>query len=437
MEEICSIVTISRNEESLLSRFFDSIEKNFPKGIEIVILDTGSTDNSVEICKKRGAKVFEVGDKFAWLYDVSSAMFVNQMIGEPLVRPTDRCFFFDQARNEATKYATKEWCLSLDAAQIITKINLLNLEKTLRDAPENVGCMDFKIILKSSKFSSQRIYRRNSAYWEHPVHELLLPHDGKISTEMKNFEVEHIRKAGDSKNYIPMLAHAYFLAPFKKPGDQARRLFYFARELFYHSHWKAARKFFALCMDRNDNWVKERSDACCYWAETWREDNSDQDGPHYEDWIDKRREGYIRSLNIFCGWRKPLLKLSDLAYKQNDWLGTIAYASQALRIKEQALSPLHIEDSSFYTTEPYRLKYVGLVRLVMQMQSAGMDPESTIEEYLLVEGKTGCSEEVFLTGWDLAFNHFLPKDKKRASLLFTKCLALDPKRYESKKNLFT
>jgi glycosyltransferase involved in cell wall biosynthesis len=401
-----------------------------------VIVDTGSTDNSAEIYKKRNAKVVEVGDKFAWLYDVSSAMFVNYMIGEPLVRPADRCFFFDQARNEVTKHATKDWCLALDIAQIITKINLISLEKSLREAPENVACMDFKITLNGSKFSSSRVYRRDAASWEHPVHELLVPFAGKKNVEMKNFEVEHIRKAGDDKNYIPMLAHAYFIAPFKKPGDQARRLFYFARELFYHKHWKAARKFFALCMDRNDNWVKERSDACCYWAETWREDQSDQDGPNYEDWIEKRREGFIRAINIFPGWRKPFLLLADMSYKQNDWIGTISYASQALRIKEQALEPLHMENSTYYTTEPYRLKYVGLIRLAFQMQGAGMDPESTIEEYLVMESKTGCSDEVFLTGWDLAMNHFLEKDKKRASLFFVKCFALDPKRYESKQKLF-
>jgi glycosyltransferase involved in cell wall biosynthesis len=69
---------------------------------ELIIVDTGSTDNTKEICKKFGAKIYD----FKWIND------------------------FSAARNESLRYATKDWILWMDADDVIPeksaqKINLL------------------------------------------------------------------------------------------------------------------------------------------------------------------------------------------------------------------------------------------------------------------------------------------------------------------------
>jgi glycosyltransferase involved in cell wall biosynthesis len=79
---------IIKNEEEMLPRCLKSI-----KGLdEIVIVDTGSTDKSVQIAKKAGAKVFT---DYKW---------------------NDN---FAEARNESKKHCTGDWLLIIDGDEIL------------------------------------------------------------------------------------------------------------------------------------------------------------------------------------------------------------------------------------------------------------------------------------------------------------------------------
>lgn len=75
---------IVKNEEDYLPRCLENIKDVVN---EIIIVDTGSTDRTVEIAKSYGANVYY----FKWNNN------------------------FSEARNESLKYATKDWILILDA----------------------------------------------------------------------------------------------------------------------------------------------------------------------------------------------------------------------------------------------------------------------------------------------------------------------------------
>ena len=79
---------IVKNEEKTLAKCLESF-KDIVK--EIIIVDTGSTDRTVEIAKSYGARV----EYFEWTND------------------------FAEARNESLKYATCEWILRTDADEWI------------------------------------------------------------------------------------------------------------------------------------------------------------------------------------------------------------------------------------------------------------------------------------------------------------------------------
>lgn len=83
-----SLVLIVKNEEKDLARCLDSF-KDIVK--EMIVVDTGSTDRTVEIAKSFGARV----EYFEW------------------------CDDFAAARNESLKYATCEWILRTDADEYI------------------------------------------------------------------------------------------------------------------------------------------------------------------------------------------------------------------------------------------------------------------------------------------------------------------------------
>ncbi|MGV8980197.1 tetratricopeptide repeat-containing glycosyltransferase family 2 protein [Clostridium sp.] len=84
MNNKISLCMIVKNEESYLTGCLNSIKDVVD---EIIIVDTGSTDKTVEIAQSFGAKIYY----FQWNNN------------------------FSEARNESLKYATKDWILIMDA----------------------------------------------------------------------------------------------------------------------------------------------------------------------------------------------------------------------------------------------------------------------------------------------------------------------------------
>jgi len=91
MKNEVSLCMIVKNEETYLPRCLSSIKDIVD---EIIIIDTGSSDRTIEIAKSFGAQVHY----FQW----------NNNFGE--------------ARNESLKYATKDWILILDFLPLVLKI---------------------------------------------------------------------------------------------------------------------------------------------------------------------------------------------------------------------------------------------------------------------------------------------------------------------------
>ena len=85
-----SLCMIVKNEEQVLRRCLESA-KSFAD--EIILVDTGSTDKTKEIGKTYGGKIFD----FPWRDD------------------------FAAARNEAFSKATMDYCMWLDADDVVTE----------------------------------------------------------------------------------------------------------------------------------------------------------------------------------------------------------------------------------------------------------------------------------------------------------------------------
>jgi len=91
-----SVVLITLNEEQNLGRTLASVQPLVAKGRgEIIVVDSGSSDRTVEIAKSFGAKVF-----------------VEEWKG------------FAAQKNSAIEKATGEWVLSLDADEAVAELVL-------------------------------------------------------------------------------------------------------------------------------------------------------------------------------------------------------------------------------------------------------------------------------------------------------------------------
>jgi glycosyltransferase involved in cell wall biosynthesis len=140
---------IVKNEEKTLPGCLASAA---PYVDEVVVVDTGSTDRTVEIAESFGAQVHH----FEWVDD------------------------FAAARNESLRHATGEWVLQLDADE---RLNLSGCPTGLRDAAAAPGVDAYVVMIRchhgveSSKSCygvnhNYRFFRRiPGIFYEKPVHE--------------------------------------------------------------------------------------------------------------------------------------------------------------------------------------------------------------------------------------------------------------------------
>ena len=97
-----SLCMIVKDEEEHLPNALNSIKDAVD---EIIIVDTGSTDNTIEIARSFGAKVYH----YEWNNNFASA------------------------RNEALKYATCDWILSMDADDEMNADDIRRLKEVLSE----------------------------------------------------------------------------------------------------------------------------------------------------------------------------------------------------------------------------------------------------------------------------------------------------------------
>ncbi len=98
-----TLAMMVRNEEAHLARCIDSVKDHVD---EIVIVDTGSTDKTIEIAKSYGAKVYE----HAWEDS------------------------FSVARNQVISHVETEWILQLDADEVMPPEDAKKIKDTMISA---------------------------------------------------------------------------------------------------------------------------------------------------------------------------------------------------------------------------------------------------------------------------------------------------------------
>ncbi len=97
-----NLVMIVKNEERSLERCLRTVDNLVD---EVILVDTGSTDKTMEIAKEMGAKVYT----FAWVDD------------------------FSAARNFALDQSDADWNLVLDGDEYLRAVTRDKLEEMLQD----------------------------------------------------------------------------------------------------------------------------------------------------------------------------------------------------------------------------------------------------------------------------------------------------------------
>ncbi len=128
---------------------------------EIIVVDTGSKDNSKEVAIKHGAKVYD----FAWVND------------------------FSKARNESLKHATKDWIIWTDADDICTPDGSKKI-LIVKDQFPCDRCIGFQIKntqdgVMGTNFKQIRMFPNHKGIdFKYPVHEQVYPSIEKLKLPM-------------------------------------------------------------------------------------------------------------------------------------------------------------------------------------------------------------------------------------------------------------
>jgi glycosyltransferase involved in cell wall biosynthesis len=224
--KIC-VYTIAKNEEHHVERLCNSAKD----ADLILILDTGSTDKTVEVARQHGAQVYEQ-KIFPWRYD--------------------------EARNRALALIPDDFdvCVAMDMDEYLAEGWRAEIERLWVDGVNQINYV-FKITEKRS-FVNNKIHGRFGYFWQWPVHECL-SHDVRI--EHKTAQSNMTIIVHDPKVEAKLDKHHEMLEfAVKQFPESGRMVYYYARDLVNLQKWEKAiphlKKYLTLDTRKN---AKERA----------------------------------------------------------------------------------------------------------------------------------------------------------------------------------
>lgn len=264
-----SLAMIVKNEEKHIKKCLESVKNAVD---EIVVVDTGSVDNTVKLAKECGAKVFY----FEW------------------------CDDFAAARNYAAEKCSGEWILVLDADEYVSLGSKENLEKFIEENGDSIGRIevhnkyeDESGIAFSSEYIS-RFYPRNIKF-KGIVHEQL---DSAINRIKMEFRVEHsgYYKVNKSQRNLPLL-----LKQLENNPKDTYTLYQIGRTLYVDKAYVEAQRYFEECYKYECiDQVKNKKLVIYYLYSIIRSNSNYERGLEL---INKEKNIYLESadFNFVCG----------------------------------------------------------------------------------------------------------------------------------------
>lgn len=297
--KIC-VYAICKNEEKFIERWYKSIKE----ADYIVVLDTGSTDNSIKKFKELGIK-----------YKIK------------IINP----WRFDIARNESLKLIPKDTdiCICLDLDEVMQpgwKNELLKLWNN--DITRIKYLYNWKLDENNRpliSFYANKIHKNKYYKWIHPVHEILSTNINENIIQTDKIIINHYPDNNKSRSsYLKLLE----LSVKDDPNDD-RNMHYLGREYMYYKKWNK-------CIDtlikhlnlKSSTWKDERAASMRYIARSYIALK------RYEE----AKMWYELAIKEAPYLKEAYIELMLLYYNLNKYKEAIKYGIKALKIKNDNLT---------------------------------------------------------------------------------------------------
>ena len=261
-----SIAIIAKNEEESIAKCLESIKD----ADEIVFVDTGSEDKTIEIAKRYTDKIYyyKWNDNFA------------------------------EARNHAISKCTGDWVLNIDADN-----KLLNTIDDVKQATLRAGeirALNVNLECRGNLHYLPLLHKRcPDIKWNGAVHN----HLSEVARTNSGLRIEYWHSPSHQKDPDRALR---MLKNEVAKGGKVRELYYLAREYWYRKNYKRAIHWWKRYLKKS-TFLSERADAHlflarCYWALGQGE---------------TARQNCLQCLNINSNFKEALNFMAELSWEHN------------------------------------------------------------------------------------------------------------------------
>ena len=293
------VYAISKNEEKFVSRWYESMKE----ADKIIVLDTGSEDNTVKLLKSLGVIVYE-----------------------DVINP----WRFDVARNKSLDLVPEDTdiCVCTDLDEVFNPGWRKELENSWDDTTNRVKYIYNWSLDNFNKpkvsFLYDKIHSRKNYKWVNPVHEVLkYSGDLEVVTTNKNIVLNHYPDINKSRaSYLPLLELSV-----KEDSTNDRNLHYLGREYMYYGYYEKAINTLNKHIEIDDAWNLEKCASCRFISRCLIHLNKIDDAFLYLD----------KAINFAPNIREPYIEKAFLYFRLNNYLDCIYNCIKAKSIKNNEL----------------------------------------------------------------------------------------------------
>lgn len=175
-----SVAAILRNESRALPRLLDSLADFRSKGGELVVLDTGSTDETVALSTAAGCVVARAPRRFNRTLTAEQSERITALLsknGESFVQPGDRIFDLAGARNAADSLARNNFVMAVDGCDIVEAMDVDYINRQIRAGGADILLFETRRLHRSRWVLEQRNYLhdRRRTRWFGRAHNQIVP----------------------------------------------------------------------------------------------------------------------------------------------------------------------------------------------------------------------------------------------------------------------
>lgn len=353
-----SVYAITKNEEQNVIDWYNSMKE----ADEIIVLDTGSTDNTVKYLKKcPKIKVFE----------------------EKIIP-----WRFDNARNKSLSYVSEDTniCICTDLDERFEPGWRREVEKfwtpTATRGKYLYNWSFDEYGNPGTTFYLNKMHTRNDYKWTHPVHEVLTCFKEEHEILIPNIVLNHYQDYTKKRSsYLPLLE----LSVKEDPTDD-RNMHYLGREYMYYKKWdKAISTLHKHLKLKKATWKDERCASMRYIAYSY----------FNKGYIEESIMWYKKAIEEAPYLREPYFDLGYMYYTIKDYKSSEKYLKQALKIKEKTISYINEEKawnetiydllsiSCFYNSKfNQSLKYLNKALKINNKDERLLENKKIIKDYI-------------------------------------------------------